>query len=130
MNENCEFDSHVELSLKNNMLAEHEIGEYFTCDDCTFKAKERSEIMKHIETHHGNEYQMCGGNCTDRLYEENSFTCGTCIAFLCTISQKQIQEKIVIWILPYHTAHRVLKNKMKKCENLAIMAHVHFIVLV
>ena len=88
MNDICEFESHVELRLKNHMVAEHEIGEYFNCEDCAFIAKERSEIMKHIGTHPGKEYQMCGGNCKDRLYEENSFTCGTCEAFLCTICSK------------------------------------------
>ena len=88
MNAICEFQSCVELRLKNHMLAEHDIGEYFICDDCTFKAKDRSEMMKHIETNHGKDYQMCGGNCTDRMYKENSFTCGKCEAFLCTICSK------------------------------------------
>ena len=88
MNDICNFKSHVELRLKNHMLAEHGIGECFNCDDCDFMSKERMEIIKHIETKHGKGYTMCGGNCTDRLYEENSLTCGTCQAFLCMICSK------------------------------------------
>ena len=51
--------------------------------------------------------------------------------FCALFAQKRILEKIVIWIQLYRTAQRVLENRMKKMENLAIMmAHVHFIVLV
>ena len=50
MGDNCEFESRVELRLNNHMLAEHEIGEQFSCDECDFGVVERSEMMKHVET--------------------------------------------------------------------------------
>ena len=94
MNAVCAFESDVEIRLKNHMLAEHEIGEFYHCDDCDVKSKERSVMIRHIETLHGEGYRMCGGNCTDRLYEENSFTCGKCEELLCLICSKtDIGEK-------------------------------------
>ena len=93
MGDHCEFESTVELRLKNHMLAEHEIGEQFSCDDCDFIVVERSEMIKHIETSHGKEYKLCGGNCSDRMYKENSFICGKCETFLCKIcSRTEIGE--------------------------------------
>ena len=94
MGDNCEFESRVELRLNNHMLSEHEIGEQFSCYDCDFGVVERSEMMKHVETSHGKEYQSCGGNCSDRMYEENSFICGKCKTVLCIISSRtEIGEK-------------------------------------
>ena len=75
------------------MLAEHEIGEQFSCDDCDFIVVERSEMIEHVETIHGKEYKLCGGNCSDRMYKENSFICGKCETFLCKIcSRTEIGE--------------------------------------
>ena len=87
-NESCEFQTEVELRLKNHIFGEHEIGEYFICDDCEFRVKERSSMVKHIEKDHGKVYETCNGNCSDRMYEENSFTCGKCESFLCIICSK------------------------------------------
>ena len=94
MDGNCEFESRIELRLKNHMLAEHEIGEHFSCDDCDFVVVNRSEMIKNVETRHGKEYKLCGGNCADRMYRENSFICGKCEAFLCIIcSRTEIGKK-------------------------------------
>ena len=70
------------------MLAEHEIGDYFTCDECNFKVEDRGNLKEHIKVKHGTEFTICMGNCTDRMYKENSFTCGKCDTFLCVLCSK------------------------------------------
>ena len=93
MGEKCEFESCVEMRLRNHLLAEHEIGVYFKCDDCDFTEKDRGKLIEHIKNKHGQIYLTCGGNCSDRMYEENSFTCGQCDTFLCIIcSRSDISE--------------------------------------
>ena len=94
MGDRCAFESKDELRLKNHMLAEHKVGEHFSCDDCDFVVVDRSEMIKHVETRHGKEYKLCGGNCSDRMYTENSFICGKCESFLCIIcSRTEIGEE-------------------------------------
>ena len=86
-----------ELRFKNHMLAEHEVGEEFYCDDCEYTAKDRNDLKGHVESDHVIEYKMCGGNCTDRMYEENSFMCGKCDHVLCIICSKtEINENSVL----------------------------------
>ena len=72
---------------KNHRLGEHGIGDTFTCDDCDFYAGagDRSLLKQHIEKDHRRKYVTCGGNCSDRLYEENSFMCENCESILCKI---------------------------------------------
>ena len=94
MGDLCEFESEIELRLKNHMLAEHEVGEHFSCDDCDFVMVDRSEMIIHVETSHGKEYRLCSGNCSDRMYTENSFICGKCETSLCIIcSRTEIEEE-------------------------------------
>ena len=71
MDDHCEFESRKELRLKNHMLAEHEIGEHFICDECDFVEKDRRKLSQHIREDHGMYYETCGGNCSDRLYAES-----------------------------------------------------------
>ena len=84
----CMFETKVELRLKNHMLAEHEIGDYFICDECDFKVDDQGKLKEHFKVKHGKEFTVCMGNCTDRMYEENSFTCGKCETFLCALCSK------------------------------------------
>ena len=58
------------------MLGEHGIGDMFHCDYCDFRVAQRSFLKNHIEKDHQTTYETCGGNCSDRLYEENTFKCG------------------------------------------------------
>ena len=79
------------------MLSEHEIGEDFMCDECDFKEEDRGKLVEHIEVYHGTEFTTCSGNCTDRMYKENSFTCGGCETFLCVIcSETEISESSLL----------------------------------
>ena len=50
MGDKCEFESKVELRLKNHLMAEYDFGEHFSCVDCDFTEEERSVMIKHIET--------------------------------------------------------------------------------
>ena len=71
--------------MKNHMLGEHGIGDNFTCDNCDFQVVDRGMLRKHIEDHHKTKYEMCGGNCSDRLYKENTFKCDNCESILCVV---------------------------------------------
>ena len=51
---------------------------------CVMSVTSKKRI-EHIEVYHGTEFTTCSGNCTDRMYKENSFTCGGCETFLCVI---------------------------------------------
>ena len=74
--------------MKNHMLGEHGIGDVFTCDQCNFQSSERSFLRNHIEKDHKTKYETCGGNCSDRMYEENTFKCVNCDSILCKICSK------------------------------------------
>ena len=56
--------------MKNHMLGEHGIGDNFHCDHCDFQAGDRVVLKVHIEKDHIEKYETCGGNCSDRMYEE------------------------------------------------------------
>ena len=86
--EPCTFESTVKLRFDNHMTAYHEIDGKHICDDCDFSSKDRKELKKHIENIHGQNFLTCDGNCNDRLYDENSFTCAKCSDFACIICGK------------------------------------------
>ena len=88
MDEQCAFYSTVKLRYKNHMKANHDIGNKYSCDDCEFEEENRKELIKHIEIKTNKKYLTCDGNCMDRLYEENSFTCGKCKDYACTTCGK------------------------------------------
>ena len=67
------------------MLGEHGIGEKFVCDDCGFQVSDRVLLRKHIEKDRQKTYETCGGNCSDRMYEENTFKCSNCETILCIV---------------------------------------------
>ena len=71
--------------MKNHMLGEHGIGDFITCDQCIFQSSERSSLRNHIEKDHQTKYETCGVNCSDRMYEENTFKCMNCDSILCKI---------------------------------------------
>ena len=81
----CKFKTSFEVRMKNHMLGEHGIGDYFTCDNCDFQVGDRGMLRQHIEDQHKVEYEMCGGNCSDRLYKENTFKCDNCKSILCIV---------------------------------------------
>ena len=68
------------------MKGEHEIGDSFACDHCKFQSSERSLMSKHIEEEHKIKYETCGGNCSDRMYEENTFNCESTLCKICSQS--------------------------------------------
>ena len=86
--EPCTFQSAFNIRFQNHMIAYHEIGGKHICDYCVFSITNRKELKKHIEDIHGENFLTCDGNCNDRLYEENSFTCDKCKDFACTICGK------------------------------------------
>ena len=71
----CQFETTFEVRFKNHNLGEHGIGENFNCDHCGFKVVNRDLLKKHIEEEHKTKYETCGGNCSDRMYKENTFKC-------------------------------------------------------
>ena len=81
----CDFQTRFKVRIENHMLGEHGIGEMFHCDYCDFRVAHRSFLKNHIEKDHQTTYETCGGNCSDRLYEENTFKCGNCETILCKI---------------------------------------------
>ena len=71
--------------MKNHMLGEHGIGNYFTCDNCDFQVVDRGMLRQHINDQHNTKYETCVGNCSDRLYKENTFKCENCKSILCIV---------------------------------------------
>ena len=71
--------------MKNHIIGEHGISDTFDCDECDFKVGDRDLLRKHIEKSHGTKYEACGGNCSDRMYKENTFKCINCETLLCII---------------------------------------------
>ena len=67
------------------MTAYHELGWKHFCDECNFGTENRKELKTHIENIHGTKFLTCDGNCNDRLYQENAFTCEVCKDFACKI---------------------------------------------
>ena len=79
----CQFRTIFEVRFKNHSLAEHGIGDMFDCDHCDFQVGDRGKLRKHIEEQHQTKYVTCSGNCSDRMYEENTFKCVNCESILC-----------------------------------------------
>ena len=79
--EPCAFKSTLRIRFKNHMTAYHELGWKHFCDECNFGTENRKELKTHIENIHGTKFLTCDGNCNDRLYEENAFTCDVCKDF-------------------------------------------------
>ena len=75
------------------MLSEHEIGGNFKCDDCEFVEMDRGKLKEHVKEKQSKDYEIFGGNCSGRLYEENSFTGGKCNTFLCIICSRTEPSK-------------------------------------
>ena len=51
----------------------------------TFKLVTELCLKYIIEKDHNEKYETCGGNCSDRMYEENTFECKNCETMLCKI---------------------------------------------
>ena len=92
----CKFKTRFEVRFKNHSLGEHGIGEMFNCDHCDFQVGERVTLRKHIEEDHQTKYETCGGNCSDRMFEENTFTCDNCESVLC-INCAQADNSKLCW---------------------------------
>ena len=67
------------------MLGEHGIGDNFDCDYCDFQVSDKGLLRNHIEKDHQTKYETCGGNCSDRMYDENTFKCVNCETLLCIV---------------------------------------------
>ena len=63
------------------MLGEHGIGDSFSCDYCAFLVGDKGLLRNHIEKDHQTKFETCGGNCSDRMYDENTFKCVNCETF-------------------------------------------------
>ena len=90
----CQFQSLFEVRFKNNILGEHGIGDRFTCDHCEFQVADRGILRKHIEEEHKVKYDTCGGNCSDRMYKENTFKCSSCESVLCVICAQSDKSEL------------------------------------
>ena len=90
----CEYQTRYEVRMKNHMLGEHGIGEKFNCDYCDYQVADRSLLRKHLEKDHQSKYEQCGGNCSDRLYEENTFKCRNCESILCKVCSQSDNDEL------------------------------------
>ena len=89
----CEFKTKFDVRMKNHMLGDHGIGDNFKCDYCEFEVGDKGLLKNHIEKDHQEKYETCGGNCSDRMYDENTFECVNCETRLCIIcSQSDNRE--------------------------------------
>ena len=77
------------------MLGEHGIGDNFDCDYCDFQVSDKGLLRNHIEKDHQTKYETCGGNCSDRMYDENTFKCVNCETLLCMFVLSLITENFV-----------------------------------
>ena len=81
----CRFETKFEVRFKNHSLGEHWIGENFNCDHCEFRVADRDLLKKHIEEEQKTKYETCGGNCSDWMYNENTFKCENSESVLCML---------------------------------------------
>ena len=79
----CVFKTLVKVRYQNHMKAYHEDGSIYYCDDCDLQTDDRKNLKDHVENIHGKTFLTCDGNCNDRLYDENAFTCETCKDYAC-----------------------------------------------
>ena len=84
-NKLCQFQTNFEVRMKNHMKGEHGIGDFFMCDQCDFQTSERGSLKQHTEKEHKTKHKTCGGNCSDRMYAENTFECVNCETVLCKV---------------------------------------------
>ena len=79
----CVFKTPVKVRYQNHMKAYHEDGRIYYCDYCHLQTDDRKHLKDHVENIHGKTFLTCDGNCNDRLYDENAFTCETCKDYVC-----------------------------------------------
>ena len=90
----CQFKTMIELRMKNHMLGGHGIGNSFQCDHCEYQDCDRGLLRKHVEKDHAQKYETCGRNCSDRLYEDNTFKCINCETTQCIVCSQSENSEI------------------------------------